>query len=92
MVNEKYTEFKDSLTWACNLRFEHFAGPGSIRLIMVLNSRMDAQNVIKPCLDTLELASVIDNDKQVCSFSFYREDAKSKDLDSVWIIVTEVKL
>ena len=63
----------------------------SVRLFMELNSRMDAQNVIKPVLDALELAGVIENDKQVRTFSFYREDRAAKEEDKIGILVQELE-
>jgi len=88
-ADEDYQAFKESVAWTCKLHQEYFDGPVSVRLFMELNPRIDAQNVIKPVLDALELAGVIKNDKQVRCFSFYRENTKSKEQDSTGIIVTE---
>ena len=88
--NKGYKSFKESVAWVLKSHVEHFKGPVSVRLFMELNPRMDAQNVIKPVLDALELAGVIDNDKQVRTFSFYREDRGAKEEDRIGIIVSEV--
>ena len=89
-ANKAYKAFKESVAWACKLHLEHCEGPVSVRLFMDLNPRMDAQNVIKPVLDALELAGIINNDKQVRSFSFYREDRAAKEDDRIRILVQEV--
>jgi Holliday junction resolvase RusA-like endonuclease len=86
-----YKAFKDSIAWTCKAHMERFDGPVAVRLLLVLNPKMDAQNVIKPVLDALELAGVIRNDRQVRTFSFYREDRPSGEKDDrIGIIVQEV--
>lgn len=90
-VDKHYQAFKESVAWACKPHLERFKGSVSVRLFMELNPRMDAQNIIKPVLDALELAGVIDNDKQVRRFSFYREDRTAKKEDLIVITVQEVK-
>lgn len=89
--NPDYKAFKESVAWACKLENEHLEGPVSVRLFLELGLRMDAQNVIKPVLDALELAGVIKNDKQVRSFSFHREDRAAKEEDRIGILVQEMK-
>jgi len=90
-VNEDYQAFKESVAWALRPHAERFQGPVSVRLSIILNPRMDAQNVIKPILDALQLAEVIKDDRQVRQLSFYREDAKAKEQDSIGIIVNELR-
>lgn len=89
-VNEDYRAFRESLAWMIKPRAEHFAGPVCVRLILQLNPRMDAQNVIKPVLDALQDAGVLDDDRQVQRLSLYREDRKGTE-DTIGIVVTEVK-
>jgi Holliday junction resolvase RusA-like endonuclease len=91
MARDAYEAFMDSITWVCKANFPKFEGPVSVRLFMVLNRKTDAQAVIKPCLDALELAGVIDNDRQVTHFSYYRETARANQQDSIGIAVTEVR-
>jgi Holliday junction resolvase RusA-like endonuclease len=81
MARDAYEAFMDSITWVCKANFPKFEGPVSVRLFMVLNRKTDAQAVIKPCLDALELAGVIDNDRQVTHFSYYRETARANHRD-----------
>jgi len=90
-TSDNYRAFKDSMVWTLKAHQEHYSGPVHVRMYLVLNPRMDAQNVVKPCMDALEQAGVIDNDRQVRSFSFYREDRKAKDEDVIGFIVTEMK-
>jgi Holliday junction resolvase RusA-like endonuclease len=88
--NVDYKAFKESVAWAVRPHAERFQKPVSVRLLMILNPRMDAQNVIKPVLDALQLAEVIADDRQVRHLSFYREDAKAKEDDSIGIFVREL--
>lgn len=89
--NKDYKAFKESVAWTCKAHYEHFEGSVSVRLFMELNPRMDAQNVIKPVLDALEIAGIIKNDKQVRTFSFYRGDRKPKEEDRIGILVQEME-
>ena len=90
--NPEYKGFLESVAWACKMHFEYFEGPVSVRLSMDLNPRMDALNVIKPVIDALELAGVFKNDKQVRSFSLYREDRGPKEDDRIGITVQDLKV
>jgi Holliday junction resolvase RusA-like endonuclease len=91
-VNQEYQAFKESIAWVCKAHMERFDGPVAVRLFLVLNPRMDAQNVVKPVLDALELAGVIRNDRQVRTFSFYREDRPNGEKDDrIGILVQEAK-
>ncbi len=90
-INPAYKAFKESVAWTCKLENEHFEGPVSVRLFIELNPRIDAQNVIKPVLDALEIAGIIKNDKQVRSFSFYREDRAPREEDKIGISVKEIE-
>ena len=91
--NPEYRAFKESLAWDCKkwADGQSFQGPVSVRLLLILNPRMDAQNVIKPVLDALEIAGVIRNDRQVRQFGFYRTDRKRGEDDRIDIFVTEAK-
>jgi Holliday junction resolvase RusA-like endonuclease len=74
------------------MHFEHFAGPVSVRLFAVLGPRIDSDAIIKPCLDALELAGVLTNDRQVRQISVYREDRmKDETEDRIGFFVTETK-
>ena len=90
-VNEEYRAFKEAIAWSCKAHAEQFQGPVSVRLFLLLNPRMDAQNIIKPVLDGLQLAGVYKDDKQVRRFCFCREDRKRGDKDTIGIIVKELK-
>jgi len=89
--NKDYQAFKESIAWACKkwADGQTFDGPVSVRLLMALNPRMDAQNVVKPVLDALELAGVIRNDRQVRQFGFYRTDRAKGEDDRIDIFVRE---
>ena len=91
--DKNYQAFKESLAWTCRkwADGQSFQGPVSVRLLLILNPRMDAQNVIKPVLDALEIAGVIRNDRQVRQFGFYRTDRKRGEDDRIDIFVTEAK-
>lgn len=89
-VNEEYQAFKEGIAWVCKGHRAVFEGPVGVRLFLLLNPRMDAQNIIKPVLDGLELAGVIKNDRQVRRLSIYREDRQLKEEDTIGIIVTEL--
>lgn len=89
-VNEEYRAFKESVALAIRGHGEaSFEGSVSVRLLVELNPRMDAQNIIKPVLDALQLAGVLKDDRQVRQLSLYREDRQSKQ-DTILIVVTEV--
>ena len=92
-ANPAYKAFKESVAWVC--RIEQRGGPPSedpvsVRLFLELNPKMDAQNVLKPVFDALELAGVIKNDRQIRAFSCYREDRAAGEDDRIGIIVKEI--
>ena len=89
-ANPDYQAFKESIAWTVRPHAEQMRGPVSVRLLLTLNPRMDAQNVIKPVLDALQLAGVIRDDRQVKALSFYRVNPPPKKEDSICIMVTEV--
>ena len=92
-ANPAYKAFKVSVAWACRMQqldTPPFEGPVCVRLFLELNPDIDAQNIIKPVLDGIQLAGVFKNDKQVRTFSFYRENRAAKDEDHIGIIVQEV--
>lgn len=90
-INPEYKGFKESVAWTCKMHLEHFEGPVCVRLSMELNPKMDAQNVLKPVFDALQLARVIKNDKQIRFFSCYREDRGPKEEDSIGITVQDLR-
>lgn len=89
-TSREYQAFKESVAWTVRAHAERFQKPVSVRLLMTLNPRMDAQNIIKPVLDALQLAEVITDDRQVRHLSFYREDTKGKEDDAIGIFVREM--
>jgi Holliday junction resolvase RusA-like endonuclease len=89
--NKDYQAFKESIAWVCKAHGEFFDCPVSVRLHLVLNPRIDAQNVVKPVLDALEIAGIIKNDRQVRRFQFHRDDCGPKEDDRIAIYVTEMK-
>jgi Holliday junction resolvase RusA-like endonuclease len=89
--NPAYRAFKESVAWECKAHGEYFDCPVSVRLTIAISPRMDAQDVIKPVLDALELAGVIRNDRQVKHFQFHREPKQRGEQDRITIYVTEAK-
>lgn len=92
-ANPEYKAFKEGVAWV--LRIEQkdtppIKGPVCVQLFMELNPDMDAQNIIKPLLDALELAGVIKDDKQIRTFSFYRENWGASEEDRIGIFVQEL--
>ena len=92
-ANPEYKAFKEGVAWI--LRIEQkdtppIEGPVCVRLFLELNPDMDAQNVLKPVFDALELADVIKNDRQIRTFSCYREDRAAGEDDRIGIIVKEI--
>jgi Holliday junction resolvase RusA-like endonuclease len=91
-AGEDYKAFRDSLTWALKGHAERFTGPVSVRLFVVLGAQMDSDAIIKPCLDALELAGVVENDRQVRHICVHREDrGKGERDDRIAFFVTEAK-
>jgi Holliday junction resolvase RusA-like endonuclease len=90
IVNREYQAFKEAVAWAVRPHAQRFEKPVTVRLLMILNPRIDAQNIIKPVLDALQLAEVITDDRQVRQLSFYREDTKPKEDDCIGIWVMEI--
>jgi len=88
-ANESYQAFKESLIWQIRPYAEQFPGPVAVRITMILNSRIDASNIIKPVLDALQAAGVVKNDKLVQKMQWTRENAKPKQDDWLCITVTE---
>ena len=92
-LNPGYKAFKEGVAYALRIKqldAPPIEGPVCVRLFMELNPDIDAQNIIKPVLDGIQLAGVFKNDKQVRTFSFYRENRAAKDEDHIGIIVQEV--
>ena len=92
-ANPAYKAFKESVAWV--LRIEQkdtppIEGPVSVRLFLELNPDIDAQNVLKPVFDAIQLAGVIKNDRQIRTFSCYREDRRAEEDDRIGIIVQEI--
>ena len=92
-ANPAYKAFKEGV--AMVLRVEQgstppLEGPVCARLFLELNPKMDAQNVLKPVFDALQLAGVIKNDRQIRTFSCYREDRAAGEEDRIGIIVQEI--
>jgi len=79
IANPEYTAFKYSMAWELSLHKEVFTGPVSVRLTLELNKRMDTDSVIKPCLDALQEAGVVKNDKQVRIINVFRKDREGKE-------------
>ena len=92
-ANPAYKAFKDSVAWVLRIEQEDMPSieePVSVRLFLELNPKIDAQNVLKPVLDALQLAGVIKNDKQVRTFSCHCEDRAAGEEDRIGIIVQEI--
>ena len=93
-ANPVYTAFKDSVARIVQTELQGkspIEGPVCVRLFIELNPRMDAANIIKPVLDAIQLSCAIVNDKQIRTFSFYREDRAAGGDDRIGIIVQEMK-
>jgi len=91
-ASEEYRAFKDSMAWTLRGHAERFLGPVSVRLFVVLGAQMDTDAIVKPCLDALELAGIVENDNQVRHISVYRENrGKGETDDRVGFFVTEAK-
>jgi Holliday junction resolvase RusA-like endonuclease len=89
-TSDEYRAFKDSLAWTLKAHAECFSGPVSVRLFVVLIAQMDTDAIIKPCLDALQLAGVVDNDRQVRHICVHREDRKKGETeDRIGFYVTE---
>jgi len=94
-ANPAYKAFKESVAWVLRIEQEDMPSieePVSVRLFLELNPKMDAQNVLKPVFDALELAGVIKNDRQIRTFSCYREDWGMEEEDRIGIIVKEMSV
>ena len=92
-ANPVYTAFKDSVARILQTELKGkspIEGPVSVRLFIELNHRMDAANIIKPVLDAIQLSCAIVNDKQIRTFSFYRENRAVGEDDRIGIIVQEI--
>lgn len=92
-ANPAYKAFKEGVAWVCRIEQggkSPSEGPVSVRLFLELNPKMDAANVIKPVLDAIQLSRAIANDKQIRTFSFYREDRAAGEEDRIGIIVQEM--
>ncbi|GAF67900.1 unnamed protein product, partial [marine sediment metagenome] len=89
-ADPNYKAFKISMAWELSLKMETFTGPVSVRLTLELNKKMDTDSVIKPCLDALEEAGVVKNDKQVRIINVFRKD-RTGDLDEITFNVREIK-
>jgi len=73
IANNRYLNFKNSLAWA--VKAAAMRNPIEmavlrraavhVRLELVLPANMDTDAVVKPCLDALQVAGVVENDNQV---------------------------
>jgi len=69
----RYKSFKTSLAWTLKAaRATPLLGPVFVRLELELPARMDTDAVIKSCLDALQLAGVVENDRQVTEIEAVR--------------------
>ncbi len=92
--NPKYIAFKESVAWTLRVVYldkPPINGPIVVRLLMYLNPKMDATNVIKPVMDAIQLAGVVRKDKQIRDGSFHREDQKKGKDDEISIYIQEEK-
>lgn len=89
--NPEYKAFKEALAWECKMRYKHFNGPVSVRMVVTVGKRMDAHNLEKPIFDALETAGIVDNDKQILYHSMRAVVKKKDEDDRITIVVTEVK-
>ena len=93
-ANPAYKAFKEGVALMVQTELKGkspIEGSVSVRLFIELNPRMDAANIIKPVLDAIQLSCAIVNDKQIRTFSFYREDRAAGGDDRIGIIVQEMK-
>ena len=63
--NPAYKRFVRDMAWLLTADRTAARGSVRVRLDCTLPARMDVDNVIKPCLDAMQLAGVIVNDNQV---------------------------
>lgn len=69
--NSKYTKFKESLAWEMKVaKLMHKDGSkenyeGEVYLGLHVHTRYDADSLIKPVMDALQMAHIIKDDKQV---------------------------
>ena len=86
VTNPEYRAFKDSLIWTLKAKHhEHLKGDIEVKITMWLNPKMDAQNILKPVLDAIEQAGIIDNDRQIRKLEFTRWDTDKEDVIYYWI-------
>ena len=88
-TSPEYRAFKESLVLAVMPHVEVFTGPVYVRLVLQLRARLDMQNILKPVLDALELAGVLQNDRQVRHLVMRRETMPKGGAD--WIAITVLK-
>ena len=94
-ANPAYKAFKEGVAWMVRIEQKDtppIKGPVCVRLFMELNPDMDAANIIKPIFDAIQLSCAIVNDKQIRTFSCYREDQEAGEDDRIGIIVQEMKV
>jgi Holliday junction resolvase RusA-like endonuclease len=88
-LNPRYKAFKESMALA-------FLGKGMmygdvhLEIAMRINALMDSDSVLKPLFDSLEEAGVLENDRQVRSYTVRRENRGREESDSLTVLVEAI--
>lgn len=89
-LNPKYRAFKESMALA-------FLGKGMaygdvhLEIAMRINALMDSDSILKPLFDSLQEGGVLENDRQVRSYTVRRENRGREEPDSLEIEVSALE-
>ena len=86
-TSPEYKRFKTALIWTfAAAKTTTYLGKVYVRISVWLRPRMDVQNIIKPVLDALQEARIIEDDKQVWELHVTRQENKESD-DAIEVFV-----
>lgn len=88
--NPAYKKFKESMAAEFMNHAERFDKAVYVHIRMMIHPAADADNLVKPILDGLELGGVIPNDNLVRAFSVNRENKKRGEPDRIVVIVEDL--
>jgi Holliday junction resolvase RusA-like endonuclease len=89
--NRAYRDFQASLIpvmWASRREMD-YPGAVSVKIDLYVNKRRDIDNLIKPILDCLQKAQVIQNDSQVVRLEVTKHEKVNQDLINISLLKQE---
>ena len=89
VANPGYRAYKADMTLLYKLNNRHAIMTGDVKVFigMTVNNARDIDSLIKPVLDALEGAMVIENDRQVVQLDVTKATKKAGEADRIYVEV-----